>query len=424
MTRRPDISDRFAAGCLPRDPFEAADDYEPASRSAPRLTAERALLTRLADVTPRPIRWVWAGWLALGKISVIDGDPGLGKSLVTIDVASRISRGATMPGDSPGALTGEPAGVVLLTAEDDPTDTLRPRVDAAGGDPARITTLNGVETSTGERMPRLTDLDLIRDAIESVSARLVIIDPVMAYLAGDAHRDNEVRQTLGPLAKLASDLDVAVLIVRHLNKSGGAHALYRGGGSIGIIGAARVGMLIARDPDDEGVRVLASTKSNIAEQPGSLAYRIESHGTTARVEWTGPSSHDPTSLLATTGGAEKSSTLVEDAVAWLIDELAAGPRPAVELMKEGKAAGFTERTMTRAKALGKIGSFRTNLGGTRGAGVWFWGEKPTDANSAVQPGQVFQGCQGDLERVASNSEGNAQGCHDEGVGRLDVNCAD
>lgn len=370
MSAQRDVADRFLDGTLPRDPFDAAEEYAPAS--TPRRTTDAAVLTHLADVTPQTVRWLWAGWIALGKIAIIDGDPGLGKSMLTLDIAARVSRGATMPGDSPGALTGEPSGVVLLTAEDDPADTLRPRLDAAGADVSRIVALSGVTTEDGERMARLSDVDAIESAVRSVNARLVIIDPVMAYLGGDAHRDNEVRQSLGPIAKLAGKLGAAVLVVRHLNKSGGSHAVYRGGGSIAIIGAARTGMLVARDPDDVTARVLASTKSNLAEQPPSLGYRVVASGDVARIEWSGPSKHDARALLSTAEDGPREPTAVDEAAEWLRGELVDGPRSVSDLRTAARDAGISWRTIERGKgALGVVARRRSEAG--RGAvGPWVW----------------------------------------------------
>ena len=233
-------------------------------------------LVRMSTVKSKRLRWLWCGWLPLGKLVVLDGDPNLGKSLLTLDLAARLSRGDKMPDGSRGDIEG-PMQIVMLTVEDDPEDTIKPRLDAAGADATRILLMPTVreppvrnKTPWGrERLPSVGDIDALRKAIDQTGARLVIIDPLMAFLPGDAHRDQEVRQALSPLTALAAELGVAVLVVRHLNKSGGSNALYRGGGSIGIIGAARVGAVVAPDPDDPTGerRVLAITKCNLASEP-------------------------------------------------------------------------------------------------------------------------------------------------------------
>ncbi|HOJ20972.1 MAG TPA: AAA family ATPase [Armatimonadota bacterium] len=178
--------DELAAGGT-REALEAlaADtpDWAPPDAAAP---APLAVVRRLADVQPEAVMWLWPGWLPRGKLALLDGDPGLGKSLITLDLAARVSRGASMPD---GAGGGEPAGVVILTAEDDLSDTVRPRLDAAGADVSKIAALAAVRRRTegGAEVletPTLMDLEALRQAIASVSAALVIIDPLMAYLPG------------------------------------------------------------------------------------------------------------------------------------------------------------------------------------------------------------------------------------------------
>lgn len=349
------------------------DGRAPASTPRPATSQGRTpILVRLSDIEPAPIRWLWPGWLALGKVGLLDGDPGLGKSTLTLDIAARVTRGGLMPGGSPGALRGTPAGVVLLSCEDDPADTLRPRLDAAGADCTRVVAMPGVVDAKGERMPSLSDIEAIETAIESVGAKLVIIDPLMAYLSGDAHRDNEVRQSLGPVATMAARLGVAVLVVRHLNKGGGSNPLYRGGGSIAITGAVRTGMIMARDPDDDAARVVAATKSNIAEMPESLGFRLVQSGLASRVEWTGASRHAARDLLSAEA-VNHEPTARDEAADWLRGELAAGPKPVRELQTEARRAGHTWRTIERAKSTLGVRARRQGAGGeSRGAGAWTW----------------------------------------------------
>jgi hypothetical protein len=186
--------------------------------------------TRLSKVTSRQVEWLWRGWIPLRKIAVVDGDPDLGKSTMSLDLAARVTTGNPMPDQSRSDLQ-EPAGVVILTAEDDLDDTVRPRADALGADVDRIYCLQGKRGEYGERAVTLADIEEIRQAIAEVGAKLVIIDPLMAYfpLTTDSYKDQHARSILAPLKKLAADTGVAVLVVRHLNKSGGPNPLYRGG---------------------------------------------------------------------------------------------------------------------------------------------------------------------------------------------------
>ena len=206
-----------------------------------------------SQIAPSSISWLWEPYLARGKLSVIDGDPGTGKSFVTIDLAARISAAAR---PSPAAdRRRHPASVLLLSAEDDARDTICPRLLAANSNPAQI----GILAAPGlemDRLPQLPqDLDALEEAIRITHAALVVIDPLMAFLpsAVSANNDQSIRAALSPLAATRrGKRALAILLVRHLRKSGGANAIYRGSGSIGIMGAVRTGLMIARHPDDAG----------------------------------------------------------------------------------------------------------------------------------------------------------------------------
>jgi RecA-family ATPase len=170
----------------------------------------------LSEVQPELVEWLWPGRLPLGKLAVLDGDPGLGKSVITLDLAARVSAGLEFPDSGRCG----PAGVVLLSAEDGLADTIRPRLDAAGADTERVVALSTVaEAKGGERVMSLTkDLSVIERAIERVGAALVVVDPLMAFLSEktDAHKDQDIRRALAPLSVLAERARASVLIVRHL----------------------------------------------------------------------------------------------------------------------------------------------------------------------------------------------------------------
>jgi len=210
--------------------------------------AAKAVILCLADVKSRPVRWIDPGRIPLGKHSSIIGDPGVGKSGIALDYASRVSTGSEMPDGSHGDLYKTPAGVVILSAEDDPADTIRPRLEAMGADLSRIVLLPGVTTEDGERMPNLHDVPAIQQAVRRVDAKLAIVDPLMSYLPGgtNSYKDQDVRQALAPLCTLARQRGFALLVVAHLNKNiEHVKAIYRAGGSIGIAGNARSVLLAA-----------------------------------------------------------------------------------------------------------------------------------------------------------------------------------
>ncbi|MFN0071386.1 MAG: AAA family ATPase [Chloroflexota bacterium] len=328
---------------------------------------------RLSAVKPERVRWLWPQRLPLGKLAVIDGDPGLGKSAMTTDLAARVSKGSSMPDGSVSDLLGA-WGVVLLSAEDGLGDTIRPRLEAAGADLERIVALTAVADPAGERMPTLRDLPAIRAAIAEVDARLVVVDPVMAYLddGTNAHKDQDVRRLLAPLAALAEETGAAFAVVRHLNKSSGGNPLYRGGGSIGIIGAARSGLLVAKDPDDETGfrRIIVSTKSNLSAPPAALIYHLEESSNGAvRVVWDGTSAHTAQSVTDVSDDAGERGA-VRDAVSVIRDVLmeSGGQAPAKDVIAKLREAGvYGEGTYRRARKELKVKARKRGM-----TGGWVW----------------------------------------------------
>lgn len=193
-------------------------------------------------------------------------------------------------------------------------------MDAAGGDPSKVLALSTIPCGDGaERVLEIpADLDLIRRGIARVGARLLVIDPLMAFLPpeADAHKDQHVRRALAPLAKLAEETGVAIVLIRHMNKGGGS-PLYRGGGSIGIVGAARSAMVVAPHTEDEELVVLAPTKNNLAEKTPSLAFATrEAANGAVRIEWRGGVEIDARTLLE--GPADKETRALRSAVEALI----------------------------------------------------------------------------------------------------------
>jgi hypothetical protein len=330
--------------------------------------------TLLSMVQPQRVDWLWPGRIPLGKLTILDGDPGLGKSVLTLDLAARVTRGYSMPLEErePG-VDREPAGVVLLSAEDGLDDTIRPRLDAAGADVERVLALDKIpDRDGGHRLPVLPDdAVFVRQAIERMQAKLVIVDPLTAFLGvvTNTHKDQDVRRALHPLTVLAQQMDAAIVVVRHLNKLAGGNPLYRGGGSIGIIGAARSGMLVAKDPDNPDRRVVASTKCNLARLPSSLAYDLSTADNGAlRVGWIGESAHTAESLLAAPRDDEERDA-VQEAVEDLRSLLTPGAMAAKDVKREARRAGVSERTLNRAKSTLGV---RAKLIGFGRDGTWHW----------------------------------------------------
>jgi len=340
-----------------------------------------------SEVELEHIIWLWYGRIPFGKLSILDGDPGQGKSTIALDIAARLSRGYTMPDSSGGS---GPAGVVLLSSEDGPGDTIRPRLEAAGAALDRIRGLDICPDPNGGHPPILPDdLPWIEKAIESVNAKLVIIDPLSSYMGGtNTHRDSEIRGVLSRVADLAKKTGAAILVIRHLNKMSGGNALYRGGGSIGIIGQARSGLLAANDPDssqDDERHVLASTKCNVAAKSESMAYRIEEacidhegqQFKTTKIAWAGTSPHTANSLLTQADDSERGEC--EEAKEVLGSILEDGPVSAEEVKRQCRGAGVSEATARRAKKERGIVSRKQGMNGG-----WAWELPETSARRRSQ----------------------------------------
>jgi len=258
---------------------------------------------KLSEVKTQQIDWLWQRRIPLGKITILDGDPGMGKSLLAINIAACISTGRPMPDDTPG----RQGSIILIAPEDSAEDTIKPRMEAAGGDPSKVFLLNTIEDFDEKRLGIYArtfslsrDLDDLEREIKRTNAILVVLDPLMAILGRniDSSRDQDVREVFTPLAQLAERNGSAILIIRHLNKGTSDKVLYRGAGSIGIIAAARTALLVAHDPDDEQKRVFATSKNNLSKLAPNLTYQVveNEHGT-PYIQWLGENHHITSTLL-------------------------------------------------------------------------------------------------------------------------------
>jgi hypothetical protein len=291
------------------------------------LPSESALVCySMAHVKAQPMTWAWDGWIPEDMFTLIEGDPGDGKSVLGVELAARWSTGMAMPDSAAGF--GEPVRVGLMSAEDDVARVIKPRLIVAGGDPNGIVYLAGMPMGDGYlRTPDLgLDLAAIRETIETEQLRVFILDPLMAYMGSvKTAIDSEVRKTLAPLRTIAEECHCAIVAIRHLRKTGGK-AVYSGGGSIAFTGAARAVLLVGRNPGDDEQRVLAMTKSNVsAAPPASLGYHVVADvcdGIVApRVQWDGSVAVTATELLAAdTFGSTVSGEIASELVEILADE--------------------------------------------------------------------------------------------------------
>lgn len=307
---------------------------------------------RADRVREREIEWLWPGYLPTGKMVIVEGDPGDGKSVMTCDLAARFSTGSPLPDGSKSP--DGPINVAMISAEDDPEDTIVPRLRVAGSDLRRV---HLITEGTIPTMP----FDLRRDqpALEAFvtanKVRLLVIDPLMAFMPADtnAYSDHEVRRALHPLTKMAMRTGCTLVVVRHLTK-GRTKAITAGGGSIAFIGAARVGFLVGPHPEDETKRALSCVKINVAAKPSTLGYRIladEREPHIPRVHWDDAPLDVSAQEILDGDEGEDSRSAREDAKDFLDDLLLrnlSGLKWA-EIVRLGKIDGHTEITLRRVR---------------------------------------------------------------------------
>ncbi|HKB38672.1 MAG TPA: AAA family ATPase, partial [Gemmataceae bacterium] len=295
------------------------------------MATERTFIS-LAEVAPEQTRWLWPNRIALGAITLLEGDPGQGKSTVTYDLAARVTAGTPMPCCSTAA---EPAGVLLLQSEDSPRETVRPNLQAAGGNPTLVRV-------NGQLLVIPDDIPAIEKVAAEISARLVVIDPLEAFFAGGITKSDSVRPTLQALVAVAERGGLAVLLVRHLTKSPSRNVLYRGAGSVAITAVARSVLRVGNDPacDDPNRHLLIQTKSNLSRAATTLAFRTTKLGGGVRIEWLGEVAGRAGDLVD--AGPTDQSTL-GDAIWILYCLLRERPLPAREVQRLAGDAGVARR---------------------------------------------------------------------------------
>jgi KaiC/GvpD/RAD55 family RecA-like ATPase len=371
-----------------------------------------ALISRCAaDIVPKQIDFLWPGRIAKGKHTAIAGEPGDGKSQLSVFVAATISTGGQWPCDEGRAPVGN---VIILNAEDGADDTVVPRLIAAGADRKRVHIVSAVrqEDGKGRRAFNLqADLALLEKKIAEIGdVALVIIDPISSYMGKtDSHKNAEVRGALEPLSEMAERIKVAILSIKHLSKTGTGHnrkALHRFIGSIAFVGAPRAAFAVIEDADNEGRMLLLHAKNNMAGKPQGLAYRMvqrivgkEGEGIVASYnafDSTPVTVSADEALQASDGGGDRAA--VSEAEEFLRDKLSAGPVPAKEAEEEARALMIMPRTLRRARK--KLGVISEKAGLKEG---WTWrlppeGYSTTDRRAPPEGGQ-------DTPKAANKSNG-------------------
>ena len=332
-----------------------------------------------ADIKPEEVEWLWRERLPLGKCVIVAGEGGLGKSMVAAWIAATVSRGGEWPcgeGRSPLGST------IILTAEDGLADTLVPRLEAAGADRSKIHFASAVRVEdAGHRSFNLQrDLPELEKKIDELGDVLVvIIDPIASYLGKvDSHKNAELRAVLEPLGEMAARLRVTIIANTHLSKAAGGSANNRVIGSVAFVNHARAAFIVTKDPGDIGRRLFLPSKTNLGRAREGLAYRIADtcvgagNGATPfmapYVKWeesTVSMSADE-AVAAMAEGAEGKSAKAE-AIEFLRDELAEGPKPAAEARRAATNAGHTAKAIRMAREALGIKAQKASM-----QGGWVW----------------------------------------------------
>lgn len=304
-----------------------------------------------SSVTQRKVEWLWYPYIPYGKLTILQGDPGEGKSTFMINIAALLTRGKKMPD---GYRIPEPQSVVYQTAEDNLSDTVKPRMVAAGADCNRIAYI------VDEDMPLTLEDARIEKVIQETHARLFILDPLQAYLSQDSDMFSagRMRQQLKRLADIASKHKCAIVVIGHMNKASGEKNLYRGLGSIDIAAIARSVLMISRDRDNPSIRYMFPVKSSLAPEGTTIAF-----------------SFDPKSGLRWIGQCQVDKSRIKDydiddskkalARRIVLEMLGEHDAHSTDIINKLKLMGISERTIHSAKKELGVQSYRSD-------GVWYW----------------------------------------------------
>lgn len=328
-----------------------------------------------ASLKPEAPTWIWTYWLAQGKLHILAGAPGTGKTTIAMAFAATVTIGGRWPDGTRCA----PGKVLIWTGEDDPADTLLPRLVAAGGDPSKVYFITGTVIN-GEPQPfdPARDMVMLAAQIEAVGGvSLLIVDPVVSAVEGSGNNNPEVRRSLQPLVDLALATRCAVLGITHFTKAGqGGDPTQRVVGSVAFAAVARIVMVAAKTRDEAGepIRVLARSKSNVGPDEGGFQYHLEQiepdelPGIEAsRIAWGKSVEGSARELLVEPEADDEAGSAQDEAAAFLREALKNGLTPTKTLQAEAKDAGIAWRTVRRAADA--IGIKRKKGGMNDG---WYW----------------------------------------------------
>ncbi len=353
---------------------------------------KNAVIRCMDTIKPEAVSWLWPGRIALGKVTMIAGDPGLGKSLIGIFLAGQVSRGARWPVDNTLCPNGS---VLLISGEDSPSDAIRPRLDAIRADVSKIYILDCIrDIDKDTDLPIDRDMSLKRD-VDSIElkvneipdCKLIVIDPISAYLGNaDSHNNSEIRGLLKPLADMATRKRVAVVVISHFNKGGQSSAMYRTTGSLAFVAAARAVYAVAKDQDNPDRRLFLPIKNNLGPDNSGLAYSIsQTSSNIPLIQW----EPDPVSISADDALSQMTDDMRserEEAREWLCDLLEnnGGGMLAEDIEKERRKDGPSQATLRRARGdLRKDGVIDKSK--SFGNGKWRWYLSAASDQEALPP---------------------------------------
>ena len=311
----------------------------------------------LSEVNPEEIVWLWDPYIPLKKLTLVEGDPSSGKTYLLLAIAASVTAGHALP-DQVGKVsppTTDHGNVLYITAEDGIADTIRPRAEKVGADLTRLFVPRNPQSFS------LADPAILSNAMRRYSPRLVVLDPLQAFLGAgiDMHRANEVRPLMTTLLALAIEHTCAIVAIRHWTKTPGGRAKHRGQGNVDFTAAARSALSIGESPEDDTLRIMAHAKSSLSKAGVSIVFSIQDEG----LQWCGTSTLTADELSA--AQPNKHHHQRKDAMEWLKDYLRDGPQPSAIVIHAAEAVGISEKTLRRAKD-------HLHVLATKDGNVWFW----------------------------------------------------
>lgn len=346
---------------------------------SPHHNTRMANLVCAATIEPKPIVWLWPTWIAAGKLTIVAGAAGTGKTTLCLGLVATLSCAGRWPD---GQKCLEAGNTIIWSSEDDPQDTIIPRLVAMGADLTRIHIIQGRIDERGKKEPfdPATDMDLLRMAARRIGGvSLLMLDPVVSAVRGDMHKANEVRRSLQPVIDFAAEHGAAVIGISHFAKgSQGTTPQERVIGSQAFTALARM-VLGAAKKEDSDLRILTRMKTNITVSDGGITYGIEpatlDNGIeTTRVYWGGTVEGTARELLGEADGTndDDSKSELADAADFLRSLLIDGPVSVKVIKAESNDAGYSWATIRRAQSVVGADSFREGEPGKRGGGAWYW----------------------------------------------------